>query len=211
MSRRRERRLTEEERRLWSRVAASARPMRAGNGAGPLEGLPESLAPRELEPPRAAVLPGAVPDTPERVERLEPFRIGEKAQTWATTAAEPRREEATISLDRRSLRRLARGKTAPEARIDLHGMTLDEAHEALTRFILSAQARGLRLVLVITGKGSGCEEPPFPYRRGILRRQVPVWLRTGPMALAVAEVGTAHRRHGGEGALYVRLRKTPRR
>jgi len=74
---------------------------------------------------------------------------------------------------------MSRGKLAPEARIDLHGMTLAEAHPELIRFILSSQAQGLRLVLVITGQGRrGSDDGPIPQRQGILRRQVPDWWRT---------------------------------
>ena len=87
-------------------------------------------------------------------------------------------------------------------------MTLQQAHPELVRFILTAQTRGLRLVLVITGKGQR-EDPydPMPRRRGVLKSQVPLWLRTPPVAQAVLQVSEAHRSHGGEGAYYVYLRR----
>ncbi len=202
MSRKRKRPLSEEERRLWERVATATTPLRRRAEPGPIESLPDTLERQEGEAGAGR------PDMRGSGEPIPPFRIGERAEPRATaTAPAGEGRAAPLSLDRRSLRRLRQGRAAPEARIDLHGMTLEEAHGALTRFILSAQARGLRLVLVITGKGEGREELPFPYRRGVLRRQVPVWLRTAPLSLVVAEVGEAYRRHGGEGAFYVRLRR----
>ena len=103
---------------------------------------------------------------------------------------------------------MLRGKTAPEARIDLHGMTLAEAQPELVRFILNAHASGLRLVLVITGKGKRDEDHgPIPARRGVLRHQVPHWLNLPPLSAAVLQVASAHLKHGGEGAYYVYLRR----
>lgn len=98
-----------------------------------------------------------------------------------------------------------------EARIDLHGLSQDAAHAALVRFLLSCHARGVRLVLVITGKGARRSAPesahwadPVP---GVLRRMVPEWLRAGDLAGIVAGVQAAGAAHGGDGALYVRLRR----
>jgi DNA-nicking Smr family endonuclease len=104
---------------------------------------------------------------------------------------------------------MIRGKLKPEARIDLHGMTLADAHPALIRFVTDAWDRGLRLVLVITGKGSRApeDEGPIPARRGVLRQQVPGWLAAPPLATFVLEVREAHQRHGGGGAFYVYLRR----
>lgn len=104
--------------------------------------------------------------------------------------------------------RLVRGKIAPEARIDLHGMTLAEAHPELIRFIFNTQAQGMRLVLVITGKGNSVRhDGPIPTRTGILRQQVPHWLRLPPLSAAVQQTAEAHARHGGGGALYLWLRR----
>jgi DNA-nicking Smr family endonuclease len=111
-------------------------------------------------------------------------------------------------MDRKAYGRMKRGKLVPEGRIDLHGMTLDQAHPALIRFILNAQASGKRLVLVITGKGkSGDDDGPIPRPRGILKRQVPHWLEIPPLAQAVLQVTPSHIRHGGEGAFYVYLKR----
>ena len=96
-------------------------------------------------------------------------------------------------------RRLARGREALAARIDLHGLTQDAARIALTGFVERAAADGWRAVLVITGKGVGGD--------GVLRRRVPDWLAEAPIRAHVAGVSEAHRRHGGEGALYVALKR----
>jgi DNA-nicking Smr family endonuclease len=111
-------------------------------------------------------------------------------------------------MDRRRLEKLRRGRMQPEARLDLHGMTASLAHAALTRFVLAAHDDGLRLVLVITGKGRGAEDEPFtPFQPGILRHSVPHWLAAPPLVTRVLEVLPAHQRHGGTGAYYVYLRR----
>jgi DNA-nicking Smr family endonuclease len=110
-----------------------------------------------------------------------------------------------VNLDRKAFARLKRGRSQPEARLDLHGMTLAQAEPALHRFLSSAQARGLRLVLVITGKGQGRDDwGPIPEAPGILKRTIPAWLAADPSVLQVTE---AHQRHGGAGAFYVTLRR----
>ena len=106
--------------------------------------------------------------------------------------------DAPVAMDKRRFQRMTRGKLQPEARIDLHGMTLAQAHAALNGFILRAQANGLRLVLVITGKGRQADDDgPIPRRRGALKHDVPQWLRMAPLAGCVLEIREAHARHGG--------------
>lgn len=113
-----------------------------------------------------------------------------------------------IQMDRKAFDQMKRGKLRPEGKLDLHGMTLDRAHPALTRFVLSAQAQGKRLVLVVTGKGKQRDDGgPIPVRFGVLRHQVPQWLSLPPLSSAVLQVTQAHLRHGGGGAYYVYLRK----
>jgi len=106
-----------------------------------------------------------------------------------------------MPIDRRLKQRLARGQIEIDGRIDLHGRTLNEAHAALLRFLHRAQGEGFRTVLVITGKGG-----PDP-DRGVLRRQVPLWLTLPDLRAYVLAVEEAHVAHGGAGALYVRLRR----
>jgi len=115
---------------------------------------------------------------------------------------------APVQMDQKAFTKLKRGKMKPEGRIDLHGMTLDRAHPALTRFILSAHKSGKRLVLVITGKGKMRDDGgPIPVRHGVLRHQVPQWLQMAPLSSAVLQVSQAHISHGGGGAYYVYLRR----
>jgi DNA-nicking Smr family endonuclease len=107
------------------------------------------------------------------------------------------------NLGRRERQRLARGTLAIDARIDLHGLTQSEAHAALARFLRRAQADDARFVLVITGKGAR-----FPgAERGVLRRQVPLWLGLPEFRAYVVGFEDADTTHGGQGALYVRLRR----
>ncbi|HUB94550.1 MAG TPA: Smr/MutS family protein [Stellaceae bacterium] len=110
----------------------------------------------------------------------------------------PRRAESV--LDRRNARRLRRGETAINARLDLHGLTQDEAHRALTRFVVDSHAAGRRSLLVITGKGTREGE-------GVLHRGAPRWLAEAQLRPLVLAVERAHPRHGGDGALYVLLRR----
>jgi DNA-nicking Smr family endonuclease len=113
-----------------------------------------------------------------------------------------------LAMDHKKHSKMTRGKLAPEARIDLHGMTMNEAHPALTGFILSAWGRGLRLVLVITGKGKQRDPGgPIPVRFGVLKHQVPNWLHSAPLKPLVLQISEAHLKHGGTGAYYVYLRR----
>jgi DNA-nicking Smr family endonuclease len=107
---------------------------------------------------------------------------------------------APAGLDGATLRRIRRGRMPIERRLDLHDMTQAQAWEALQRFILRAQADGLQLVLVITGKGTAG-------KRSVLREQVPHWCTQPPVAAMISGVQVAARSHGGEGALYVRLKR----
>ena len=114
-----------------------------------------------------------------------------------------------LRMDKRTHQEMQRGKLKPEARIDLHGMTLAEAHPELIRFILKAHGSGKRLVLVITGKGKRGEDlGPIPQRVGVLRHQVPHWLAQPPLGSAILQVMPAHVKHGGSGAFYVYLRRS---
>lgn len=189
------RRLTPEERALWDRVRATAVPLRPepeGSGPSPA-GAPEP-------PSRAAPPPPAPPAA------IRPFRIGEAAPDRPAGRGSP--APRPVAMDASAFRRLTRGRLRPEARLDLHGLTEAEAHAALHDFVLDARARGLRLLLVITGKGRPGRDEPGPWRPGPgrLRHDVPRWLALPPLAGAVLQVVPAHARHGGEGALYVYLR-----
>lgn len=192
---RRPRGLHPDEQALWQQVARSTRALH-----------PERPARAD---PHALPAPTAKP--PESL--LQAFRLGERLRPHPVShdmAPSPRDHLAAqpIRMDRKTFERMARGKLAPEARIDLHGMTLSEAHGELIRFVLNAHTDGLRLILVITGKGKrGEDHGPIPARIGALRHQVPQWLALPPLGLAILQVTTASLKHGGEGAYYVYLRR----
>lgn len=113
-----------------------------------------------------------------------------------------------VQMDQKAFGKLRRGKLKPDARIDLHGMTLAQAHPALTGFIQRSAGAGHRLVLVITGKGKNRDDGgPIPTKFGVLRHQVPQWLSMSPLGGIVLQVTEAHIRHGGGGAYYVYLRR----
>ena len=139
-----------------------------------------------------------------------------KPHTRASKPSSPDgpRKTAQAGLDGRTSERLRRGLIDPDVRIDLHGLTEAAAHTALLKFLRSAHKRGNRLALVVTGKG-GTPQPgtaSFDLAiggrpRGVLNSIVPRWLREPEFIVLVAGTKTAHRRHGGDGALYVYLRK----
>lgn len=180
--RNRRRVLTSDERVLWSTVTKSVAPLRGA--ALPAEdelGDPATeAAPRPVAKPRVAKSEKSKPSTPPE-PKLPPL----------------------APLDRRLKKRVARGREPIDARIDLHGLTQAQAHAALSRFLRQASAHEARLVLVITGKGKQGEGV-----RGVLRRQVPQWLGLPEFRTLVVGFEDAHIAHGGEGAIYVRLRRT---
>ena len=192
MARRRSRRLDADEEALWQRVARTARPMKS--------------APARKTPLTQKPKPGPSEPLPTPHVEIEPFEIGSRAATAVPSA--PAEKAPHLRMDRSTYQKMKRGKTRPEARIDLHGMTADAALSALSGFLFRAHASGKRLVLVITGKGRDRDDGgPIPVRTGILRRQVPEWLTRPPLSAVVLEVTEAHQRHGGAGALYVYLRR----
>lgn len=194
--RRKPRHVSPEERALWESVARQADPLKKPAA--------------KTRPPSPAPAPGA--QQPPAPPPPKPFRIGTKVDHHGThdllpALTEQLRGEA-LRMDARTHGRMTRGKLAPEARIDLHGMTLAEAHPELLNFVLTSHARGLRLILVITGKGKDRDDGgPIPTRRGVLRHQVPVWLRQAPLGPLVLQVSPAAQKHGGHGAYYVYLRR----
>ena len=180
------RRLRPDEEALWRRVITHTTPIH-----------PSRPEPRPAPPPARFV-----PSVTGPEQRIAPFRVGEAARP----AEEPAPSFRPLRMDRRTHRDLSRGKRTPEATIDLHGMTLAQAHPALTRFILASFTVGRRLVLVITGKGRGGETDRHS-SKGVLRRQVPDWLSGPPLGSVVQDILPAHRSHGGSGAYYVVLRR----
>jgi DNA-nicking Smr family endonuclease len=186
----RRRGLTYEERVLWTTVTKSFKPLRA-TGPAVTDG-DEAISAHDLKPvrPAARTTKAAASVAP----RLPPKP---EAPPQAPPLAPP---------GRRMKQRVARGKQPIDARLDLHGLTQREAHSDLLRFLRNAGARGARLVLVITGKGSKARGEGQD-ERGVLRRQVPQWLGLPEFRALVIGFEDAHIAHGGEGALYVWVRK----
>jgi DNA-nicking Smr family endonuclease len=144
-----------------------------------------------------AVMPAMPPTPPSRPATAIPHR--------AMPGPKPVQAPPLAPLERRLKQRLSRGTESIDARIDLHGMTQSEAHGRLLHFIRRAQADDAKVVLVITGKGNF--ERHVGGERGVLKRQVPLWLRLPEFRSYVVAFENAAISHGGEGALYVRLRR----
>ncbi|HWK39533.1 MAG TPA: Smr/MutS family protein [Hyphomicrobium sp.] len=197
-------RLTPEERELWEHTAQSI---------SPIKGKKQRVHPAlEEERPASRPLPPEPPKgraTPARPAAPPPPAIKRPAPPLPTPGPAP------ISLERRKARKLSSGRIEIEGRIDLHGMRQSEAHTALLRFLNRAYAQGKRWVLVITGKGAPIRSA-YDERleregeeRGVLRRNVPRWLAEPEIAPIIIGFTTASIRHGGEGALYIHLRRRP--
>ena len=171
--------LSYEERVLWTTVTKAIAPLRTTARIAP--DVDTEATPVAVKPPR--------PVGPKKA-----------SPPLAPQQPAPPPPPPLTPLSRRMKRGVARGKQAIDACLDLHGLTQSEAHAALLRFLRNAHRRDARLVLVITGKGRGGEP-------GVLRRHVPQWLGLPEFRPLVLGFEDAHVTHGGEGALYVRLRR----
>lgn len=178
---RRGRTLSEADLALWRQVARSVKPL-------------PGRAPVEPEPVAIPVI-AAVEDT----------RTAPAAAAGRPAPVKPA-PPPLAPLENRLRTQLRRGQQGVEAVIDLHGMRQDEAHLALRAFLRREQARGTRLALIVTGKGAA-SAGLFGDERGVLRRVVPHWLRLPDLRPLVVGFEEAQARHGGSGALYVRLRR----
>ena len=186
-AKRRPRRLSAEERALWQHVARTIQPLpRMRSRPAATSGLSDQEP--EPAPPRLR-LPRPAPDKP--VQRR--------------TKLTPKPPPALAPLDRRLKQKLARGTETLDARLDLHGMTQKQAYAELRHFLHRVQAIGARHVLVITGKGA--PDRGADRERGVLKRQVPFWLRSPELRPYVIGFENAGATHGGEGALYLRIRR----
>lgn len=193
----RKRRLSQDDLSLWRKVADSTEPLWPG----------KPVAQDPLPKPLTSQKPGSKPAVKQNFTLGE--RPGNAAPGHDVLPGLPEQlAAAPVKMDRKTFGRLRRGKLMPEARIDLHGKTLDQAHPALVAFILRAHSQDKRLVLVITGKGKDRDHGgPIPVRLGVLRHNVPHWLSVPPLAQVVLQVSEAHGSHGGGGAYYVYLRR----
>jgi DNA-nicking Smr family endonuclease len=179
---RRKRLLSEEERALWETVAKQTKPLRKKPRVTKVAQEADVLA--------AAKAANAEPSPAKMVRAPKPVP--------------PPSPPPLAPLGRRERSQLSRGRKEIDARLDLHGMTQMRAHRVLSDFLRRAHADGLTFVLIITGKGktTGAES-----ERGVLRRQVPQWLALPEFRNMVVGFEEAHIGHGGEGALYVRIRR----
>lgn len=179
---------------LWEDVARTIKPLTKAKA--------KKKAPPKLEPP-----PPAVKAKSKSAEPVKPI-----ARPTVTRQGPP----PITGLDRRQERRMTRGQVEIEARIDLHGTGIERSHDRLLSFLVDSRAQGLRLVLVITGKGAspfarhtlhGSDHYHAPERQGRLRRLAPEWFHEPRFRQHIAGFQPAHPRHGGGGAFYVKLRK----
>lgn len=170
------------ETRLWRRAMA---------GVAPLRPAPKRATGKTPAPARAAAAaPKAAPDP--AAGRAPPAPRVPAPRDLAPRDLAP---GAVADLDRRNARRLKRGDYALDGKLDLHGMTEAVAHRAVSAFVSGAAARGKRCLLIVTGKGD------------VLRRALPRWLNESALRALIVALAPAHRRHGGDGAVYVLLKR----
>jgi DNA-nicking Smr family endonuclease len=189
------RRLDAEEEALWARVIATVEPLHPARADAALEAAPPPAPPRR-GPDRAGV--------------------GPRRTTPAPAAPAPPPRAPTESLDAGWDRRLASGRVEPDIVIDLHGHRRDTARHLLYRKVLEAEARGARVILVITGKGHDPGPAPADLMpglaagtppRGAIKADLPRWLGEEGLSHRIAAVRRAHPRHGGAGAAYLILKR----
>jgi DNA-nicking Smr family endonuclease len=168
-------RLSEDDRVLWNLVARTAKPLKGRTA---------------IDSPDIGPDIGDETKPPALVQAMAP-----------AAAAKAKTQHVSHAFDEPTLEKLSKGRLPIEGRVDLHGLTQDEAYSLLFSFLHRAHAGGIRYVLVITGKGSSSGSD------GVLRRAVPAWLSTPAFRPLVSSHDHAARNHGGSGALYVRLRR----
>jgi DNA-nicking Smr family endonuclease len=177
------RRLSEDERTLWTIVTKTITPL------------------------SKRVVVEDEPAPPSRPSPPAPMKARSKpvAHPPYVPAPPPPPAPSLAPLGRKLKKRVARGAQAIDGRLDLHGLTQAEAHHALLRFLRQGQERGARIVLVITGKGDRSGDGSG--ERGVLKRQVPMWLRLPEFRSCIVGFEDASHGHGGAGALYVRIKR----
>ncbi|HIF10450.1 MAG TPA: smr domain-containing protein [Sneathiellales bacterium] len=191
-----------DEEALWHHVVRDTQPLRRGRQSAAV------IKPSAVKPHPHGKSDGTVrhlPQTPHVASATLPASAG-------------------LGLDKHRAQRLKRGRTAIEGRLDLHGLTLDQAHGALDQFVERAVRSGKRCVLVITGKGRranlydlgsddrgpdnrGWGDEAYREPRGVLREAVPKWLQVGAQRNQILAIEPARPQHGGDGAFYVLLRR----
>ncbi|TPQ42167.1 DNA mismatch repair protein MutS [Bradyrhizobium guangdongense] len=183
----RRRALSDEDRALWDLVARQIKPLKKRRATKP-------DAPKRAE--------AAVHAAPVAKPAMSPRPHAPPAAPRVAKPAVP----PLAPLGKRERTKLSRGRSEIEARLDLHGMTQIRAHHALSGFLQRAHHNGLTFVLIITGKGK-TDKGRAGGESGVLRRQVPQWLSLPEFRSLVVGFEEAGIGHGGEGALYVRIRR----
>lgn len=175
---------TAEELSLWHKVAETVTPLPDRPALPPAEPLPSLAKPKLVAKMDKGDRPAPRPVPTVKAKPKAPLETGRLAD-----------------LDRRTGDRFRRGRMEIDDTLDLHGMTQERAHSVLRRFLLQAHGRGLRCLLVVTGKGRAGPGS------GVLRRAVPLWLNDADIRPIIVAVTPAQQHHGGQGALYVLLRR----
>jgi DNA-nicking Smr family endonuclease len=182
--------ISEEERALWQLIARTATPLKRRRKSEPKPGLK----------PATAALPEKPSARPAKKSKLALPKAPAPVPAPQTRPHELKHGLA-VGIDKRQAERFRRGKTPIEGKIDLHGRTQAQAHDDLHDFVARAHAAGKRMVLVITGKGITAS------KSGVLKENVPRWLNEPSLRRHVLAFDYAEPQHGGEGALYVLLKR----
>jgi len=194
---RKKRTLTDDERALWDEVRKT---LHASHKPAP----PAVFMPPQPPLARPAPLAGL-----DRLDAFQSRPLPSRPNQFAP-APDPSQAPGVSELDRRTIAKLRTGRERPQGRLDLHGMFLSEAHDALGGFIRRSHAEGKKMVIVITGKGRPSEDAlaHAPHRHGVLRHALPQWLAAPGLASIILRITPAQRRDGGSGAWYVWLRRS---
>ena len=180
--------LSDDEKQLWKEFSKSTKPLRNQNQKN-----------QETRP--------------EKKKRINSLNLKDQEKYFMGVQKPPAHVDKTpglpiLSMDSKLHTKMRQGKIRPEAKLDLHGLNLSQAQPILTKFVLGAHGKGLRLILIITGKGRNTEDHDIiPKRKGILKASVPNWLAMEPLSSKILQITNAHVKHGGGGAFYVYLRK----
>lgn len=185
--------LSESDLRLWQEVTRNATPL----PGRPVQSRADATSPG----PETGGSKPVVASPPVGVPGPSSARPAALAPHQESDRERDRERGAGAGIDRRTHDRFRRGRMAIEGRLDLHGMTRERAHQALSLFLHRGHERGARCLLVVTGKGRGRDGG------GVLRRDVPIWLGQGGLKGLVLAVSPARPHDGGDGALYILLRR----
>ncbi|TCU59769.1 DNA-nicking Smr family endonuclease [Novosphingobium sp. PhB57] len=186
------RRLTADEAEIWAQVARTVTPLEKRRPVA----IPTALM---AAPVRTVVLPPASP--PKKVKGRIPAPLPPKP-----VATKPK-ADAPLHLDGSWEKRISKGTLVPDFSLDLHGSNLDQAYVRLMHGLTQAKAMGARVVLIVTGKPRPVDAMDRATARGAIRAKITDWLAASDHALDIVAIRGAHRRHGGQGAIYVVLKK----